>query len=563
MMGFVFLAPARLQAHYRPGSAFAVARGEPDGMFVKRCTIYRLGLLMLTHCFVARAEQATSVTQYGITWTFDKPCKVGKFVTGDWWVVGPVTVVKIDPAAGPAPENATATEDKSRYGATTVVDDKRMRNGSMIVLGPDLNDRLNGFSTQGYDSRLAGNYRPELSVKFPCQLEVNRSLISTISSERYETNHLGVLQLATPNVLGQIKPPLMFCPATLPVVLDTAAVLTCLDQEPPADAFRPSYAGMEKTIYQTKDIHWGVLPKLKPTPSTPEWASMERVFQRPWIDHIHSWAIQTLAPGRNQPNYGREYARMTEIAGLMLLLDVPQAQKEKLMISYIQLGIDLHGVARIGGGWFSDGGHFIGRKWPILFASLLLDKPDLRTFPPVDLKRYCMEPSPDLPHPTTSFSEDVDTYYGKGANGQNVLWQVTYHTGPRAPFEEKPFSEWDDGDKFICSYRGLTSNCYIGTALAALLLKAKAIWGHDAFFDYTDRWMSPDDLWYDPDKGKVAPKKTWVKGTICCQDLFVEEMWFAYRKGVPEQPGAAQNYKWVWVGDYKKGVGQWVHNPKE
>ena len=32
------------------------------------------------------------VTQYGITWTFDRPVQAGQFVTGDWWVVGPVTV---------------------------------------------------------------------------------------------------------------------------------------------------------------------------------------------------------------------------------------------------------------------------------------------------------------------------------------------------------------------------------------------------------------------------------------------------------------------------------------
>jgi hypothetical protein len=33
-----------------------------------------------------------SVSQYGITWTFEKPARVGQFVNGDWYVVGPVTV---------------------------------------------------------------------------------------------------------------------------------------------------------------------------------------------------------------------------------------------------------------------------------------------------------------------------------------------------------------------------------------------------------------------------------------------------------------------------------------
>ena len=38
-----------------------------------------------------------SVSQYGITWTFEKPARAGRFVNGDWYVVGPVTVKAIDP----------------------------------------------------------------------------------------------------------------------------------------------------------------------------------------------------------------------------------------------------------------------------------------------------------------------------------------------------------------------------------------------------------------------------------------------------------------------------------
>ena len=37
-----------------------------------------------------------SVSQYGITWTFAEPARVGQFVNGDYYVVGPVTVKMID-----------------------------------------------------------------------------------------------------------------------------------------------------------------------------------------------------------------------------------------------------------------------------------------------------------------------------------------------------------------------------------------------------------------------------------------------------------------------------------
>ena len=48
----------------------------------------------------ARLTETDTVTQYGITWTFDKKVKVGQFVNGDYYVVGPVTVTGITP--GPA-----------------------------------------------------------------------------------------------------------------------------------------------------------------------------------------------------------------------------------------------------------------------------------------------------------------------------------------------------------------------------------------------------------------------------------------------------------------------------
>ena len=47
---------------------------------------YLIGLLLVpAYLFGATAS---SVTQWGITWTFNADYEVGQFVTGDWWVVG-------------------------------------------------------------------------------------------------------------------------------------------------------------------------------------------------------------------------------------------------------------------------------------------------------------------------------------------------------------------------------------------------------------------------------------------------------------------------------------------
>jgi hypothetical protein len=45
----------------------------------------------------------TQITQEGITWMFSQPQRVGRFVNGDYYVVGPVTVTNIQPV--PTPTN--------------------------------------------------------------------------------------------------------------------------------------------------------------------------------------------------------------------------------------------------------------------------------------------------------------------------------------------------------------------------------------------------------------------------------------------------------------------------
>ncbi len=512
----------------------------------------------------APPAQVKTITQYGITWTFEQEVPAGQFVTGDWWVVGPVTVVSVSPAPGPAPADEPATEAKSIYGATSLGNDKRLRNGSMLF-SADTEIPMD-FSKQGYDSRLA-NFDPALCTKFPCSLVPGQSLVSGISSENY--NKKG--GLATPYVPAIQTPDLtkgLAAGKEIPLALDTAAVLTCLDQTPPADAFRPSYIGKTKTIYRAKDIRWDLLPNLKPVAATPDWNAMARVFERPWLDHISSWLIQATGPGQNQPSYGGIFSNLTSTAGLMLLLDVPQKQKEKLMISYLQLGIDLHGLAECGRLWFSDGGHWMGRKWPIIFASAMLDQPALRTFPPVDLQalrahsKLEIMPSPaGVPAPTTIFQEDLDTYYGKGADGQNVLWQVVFHTHTRQAFLEKPFAEWNEDDKFSNKYYWTTGN-WNAFALAALYMKMKSAWNHDAYFDYCDWFMAPGQTRLDAN-GKSIPTRDTTA-------VFVQQMWDAYRPTAPEQPGGTDNLKWIWVDGkldeasrkFYASKGQWVANPK-
>lgn len=471
--------------------------------------VFSIGLLCLPACNqlqrayeTPNGEYRTEISQYGITWTFDRPAKVGQFVTGDWWVLGPVTVVKVTPAPGPV--TAEDLELKlNRWNDTSLRNDTTMRNGSMIVVKPG--------RQQGYDSRGAG-YSPGETVQFPLKLQPDQSLISSISNT----------QLPVDNFAREIMWPEEQQSEN---VMRTAAVLTCLSEVPPRNSFRPPYAGTLKPIFTTDNILWDYLPSLQPAGEVPSWALFERYFQRPWIDHIMSWSQQQLVPNENGPNYGREHARIVSIASLMVSLDVPRQKKERLVIGLIQRGIDLYGLAMAGAYWNEGGGHSSGRKWPILFASIMLGEPALARLPE-----------------TALFQEDTQTYYGKGWFGQTALYWMIQHHGKRSRYEEKPPEQWERWDRVTEGYR-ICCNAvsWVGTALTARYMKAIKLWNHDAFFDYVDRWMREDDPFEKARGNHPRPK---MEGTTF--DPFVTAMWKAHRKNAPEQDRAGNPRMWVW-----------------
>lgn len=497
-----------------------------------------LVVLAVLHCALSLApgafaedapsKKAAEVSQYGITWKFDRQYPVGQFITGDWWVVGPVKVVEVTPAPGPAPMGEATPVKKNQYGDTSLRDDSRMRNGSMVVL------RASG--RQGYDSR-SQTYRPEESAKFPATIEASRSLISTVSNPA-----IPVPNFATKIMWGNEK--------RCQNVLKTAAVLTVLDKAPPADAFRPPYAGTDKPIYRASQLHWELLknlaaPKIDANAYArdyearfpDDWEQMERYFQRPWLEHVLDWPQQQLNPNENQPNYGREHGRLVSIASLMIHLDVPRERKEKLLVGLVQYGIDNAGLARVGGSWNWGGGHSSGRKFPVVLASLILGDESLRKLPE-----------------TCVFHEDAQTYYGLGWAGQTVLyWMVTHH-GQREHYEEKPPTEWQQWDRTSESYRVCcNARAWVGMALSIRLMQAIKVWNHDAFFDYVDRWMAQQDDYAELRRGRRRPNQ---EGST--YDPFVDAMWHRYRDTVPEQPAAGNPKMFVWQGRQ----GAWVANPK-
>src|SRR5688500_1285720 len=117
-------------------------------VFILTCLLF-LCMAQITSAQDIKIENRTSISQYGITWTFDKPAKTGQFMTCDWWVIGPVTDGTISPTPGNTISDTVSIKNNSRTD-TSLKSDATMRNGSMIV--------LKAGRTQGYDSR-SGSFR--------------------------------------------------------------------------------------------------------------------------------------------------------------------------------------------------------------------------------------------------------------------------------------------------------------------------------------------------------------------------------------------------------------------
>ena len=112
----------------------------------------------------------SSVGQYGITWTFDRPARVGHFVNGDWYVVGPVKVIAIDPKplyGQQVPQRELDPIELERPQS------QRVRNGFM--LNPPAQMKV------AYDSGVRNWFDPSLIQKLPVAMTPGDSLVSTIS----------------------------------------------------------------------------------------------------------------------------------------------------------------------------------------------------------------------------------------------------------------------------------------------------------------------------------------------------------------------------------------------
>lgn len=456
---------------------------------------------------------ANTIEQYGITWTFDKNLsadgagdtyRYGQFVNGDYWVVGPVTITSINPLC------------------QTV--DERVVNGTMINphAGSFNQDTVYGAGYgQGYDSA-ASQWNAALNVgdDLPLAVAAGSSVVSTISR---------------PSEISK-------------TAVKTAAILTVLSQAPAEGSFRPPYSGTDKTIYFNKsDLDYTKLSNLTEQTGAPSLSTAAAWFEKPWIDHVGNWYGDQIHPSDNMSNYGREMAHKTSQAALLLNCAYSNAEKETLLVRYVQLGIDNYavvsqGIKRI---YVANGGHGGGRKLPILVAGLVLDDVTLKgvgsksgayLYNSVDEDGYPDPYGPgNEPADYMSFGEDDQTHYVTQfdvdlTNGPT--WEPDERNDVLIPYtvDDIGLPEWGirhsyyptyNNNWWPTNYRSVAGCTFPGTALAAHIMGLKTFWNNDAFFDYCDRYMAMIVV--------GGAYESWRTGANGPGD-FVNNMWDAYRE---------------------------------
>ncbi len=457
-----------------------------------------------------------SVTKDGITWTFSKKYEAGQFINGDWFVIDGGEGVTVS-GVSPSPSSG--------------------KHGSMINPGKSYN-----VNKQGYDSRI-DNKNYVGSISYPADLKAGDSLVSTESADsgnaEFGTCYGGKRYI---DFIGQ-------CAATS---LKRASVLTVLDSVPPVDAFRPAYVGSSKPIRRFSDLQLNLLPKLSYANKPNDLSYYERLFERTWLDHKAGHTGRQMHPYLNLPNYGEEVSEAVSAVSLLLLMDYSDTQIKNLLTYFVQTGIDLYAMNEAGSSWYADGGHGSGRKWPIMFAGILLDHSGMKTV-------------------SGSFQEEEQVYFSSQVN--LTLWGQDCSTHGACFFDNgcqydskvcsndnaetcSTNSDCKEGASCICrpgdccsgakdcrdpsfivdgcsNYReGDSSHAWPGFVLSAKLLKDKSgnsgeeLWNYVPLFDYVHRWLANDYTGYSTKGGGSLGGSHGDKGHP--GHGFIEGMWNTY-----------------------------------
>jgi hypothetical protein len=424
-----------------------------------------------------------SVSIDGVTFAFSEPRPVGTYANGDYWVLAPVTLTAVEPAA-----ELSVIEGSADLCDGFSAGDARCSDECAVIAPADHTARCNAQNRcfcerarngwevnpvhpngQAFDDR-AGGFDSTLMPSLPYTAAADQSIVKTVSRNPEESDP---------------RPS-----------LSRAAVLTVVSDEPPgagAEVFRPPYVGDEKTLYRVDALQTDLLPTLAPVEETP---SLEWVYERfrpLQLDHKGGRANRYLHPAEHMPNYGCDIGRDIGDGALRLMLDDAVEAKREALIVFVQMGIDLYHAVLSGQTWPAGGGHQTGRKLGLVFASVLLDDPAMQA----------------VAADSDFFEEDTGVYRSGAAGvplygydifywSEEAYWsRLVEESGNKA--HRDPYEMIDGGWLDGGNYQGIVSPTWKSEALALHLMPAlRSVWDDADFVEYVDRWVNLG-FWTQPD----------------------------------------------------------------
>ena len=381
--------------------------------------------------------EAAQASHGQTTWYLGAPRPTGRYILGDPYFVGPVSLSAVTPTTVPG-----------------------VRDGSQL-------DPPGGVNAQGYGANS--------KISYDSALNIAASLPATITEGT-------VVSSVYPSGSGYGGRP----------ALETAACMTVVTSEPAARSFRPGYvAGAPKVSRHTMDdVDWSRLPSLElPSGAKSLSGATDRVA-RVWLDHGSGWRCEYIHPQENMgDHYGRNF---TANYGDCLLVacdpTVSQADKEQLVAGLIQVGLDWFECAKhtqSPHAWRADGGHMSGRLFPILFAGWLFDDAEMlavRDLPNDfgEINQTWRVEQSDVGRPLNPDSRSVKTLYSQSDVGKPE-WGIRHQHEP-----DRDNATIDTKYRLCC-----TANAWLAQTLVSHAMGINSFWQKQDYFDYMDRYCDP------------------------------------------------------------------------
>jgi len=425
-----------------------------------------LSMTLITHLCCASSLVST-IKHFNATWTLLEPREVGVFANGEPWVVGPITLISV------SPNNNLAWDE-------TFPGEPGPNSGSMKVTTPN--------TLQGYLTKSKSIPGWDNSKVYTRSLDISRSDNLPVTIFPGEMIMTATGQAET----GEVRS-----------CINEICVLTVVSQPPPEGSFRPSLfsKGPRAVVHNKSKINYSILRNLDLVEGTPSQSQVEtRLPPLPWFEFDNTWLQSSFGPANNfatgrgeisYPNassvYGREIAYKWGEIALWLNTDQPNSAKEKIMVQTIQCGLDIASFISNGGVFASDGGHKIGRKFPMLLAGLALNDLEILNLAGDENALYFSEDQ------STFFvkSTDVNREVAGGVDAQYLEsdvgladWGVKHTTDPFS--DDRRWAA--DGDNGGVYYRYVTWPAMVGSVLAIDLMGKHHAWNHPAIFAYTERF---------------------------------------------------------------------------